>query len=74
MKTEIIKQITVELEKDDKESIKKVISLISDLINMGYKYNCDCYEINTIYHEREDLEQYTEFLRDLIYGEIIELT
>ena len=74
MKTEIIKQITVELERDDKESIKKVIALIGDLINTGCKNNCDCYEINTIYRERGELEDFREFLADLVYSEVIELT
>ena len=74
MKTEIIKQITVELEKDDKESIKKVITLIGDLINTGYKNDCDCYEIDTFWRERGELEDLREFLSELACSDVIELT
>jgi len=74
MKTEIIKEVLVNFEKDDKESIKKVIALISDLINTGIKNNCDCYEINDIYREQKELENLIDFLKDLAYSENIELT
>ena len=74
MKTEIIKQITVKLEKEDKELIRKVIALIGNLINTGDEYDCHCYEINNIYRETEELEDIIDFLKDLVYTENIELT
>ena len=74
MKTKIIKEVLVNFEKDDRESIKKVITLINELINVGINNNCDCYEISTIYRDQKELEGLIQFLKDLAYSEVIELT
>lgn len=74
MKTEIVKQINVKFDKDERELIKKTIALINDLRNTCDANNCDCYEINDTYHEDSEFESLVEFLADLAYGEVIELT
>lgn len=74
MKTEVIKQVVVKFDKDEKESIKKVIALINDLRNICDANNCDCYEINDIYREDSEFESLVDFLAELAYSEVIELT
>lgn len=73
MITEIIKQIKVKVEKDDKELIKKVIDFVNELTYIGDKYSCSCYDINGIYRDVNELENLIDFLKDLADTEIIEL-
>ena len=73
MKTEIIKQITIKLEKDDKEPIKKVIALANNLMNVGRENDCDCYKINNFYYEKEHFADLIALLDSLLYTETIEL-
>jgi len=74
MKTEIIKQITVKLEKDDKELLEKTVSLIHGLLNIGIKYNCDSYYMDGFYRDKEEFEDFIDFLNNLTYADNIELT
>ena len=74
MITEIIKQINVKVEKDEKELIKEVIEFVSELVYIGDKYNCSCYDINGIYRETNALENLIAFLKDFTDTEVIELT
>ena len=73
MKSEVVQQINVKFEKDDKELIKKVIALVGNLISTGNKYNCSCYEMNDTCYNTGELENLMELLNDLAYTEIIEL-
>lgn len=74
MKTKIIKEVLVNFEKEDRESIKEVIALINDLIAIASDNNCNCYEINSIYRDKIELENLIDFLNDLACSEVIELT
>ena len=74
MKTEIVKQINVKFEKDEKDLIKKVVALINDLIFKGIEYEYHCYDINGAHHDTYELENLIELLNDLAYTEVIELT
>ena len=74
MTTEIVKQINIKLDKNDKESIEKVIPLVNELINTGDKYKNDGYNINDAYYSIVELDTFMEFLKNLIYTEVIELT
>lgn len=74
MKTEVVKQINVQFEKDEKELIKKVIVLINDLMNVSFRNGCNgYYEINGISHDKGEFEDLVEFLKRLVYNEVIEL-
>jgi hypothetical protein len=75
MKTEVVKSVVVKFDKDEKELIKKVIFLINDLMSAGFQNNCDgFYEINGISHDTGELEDFVEYLKDLAYSDVIELT
>ena len=75
MKSEVMKSVVVKFDKDEKELIKKVIVLINDLMNVGFRNNCDgFYEINDISHDTGELENLVEYLKDFVYSEVIELT
>lgn len=74
MKTEIIRKISVKLEENDIKSIEKVNALINDLVNKGIEYEYDCYEINNSYYDMEQLDNFINFLNDLVYTEAIKLT
>jgi hypothetical protein len=74
MKTEVVKQVVVKFDKDEKESIKKVIALISDLINVGNDNSYDGYEIDDIFRDAGEFEDVIDSLKALAYAEVIELT
>jgi hypothetical protein len=74
MKSNVVKQVNVVLEKDEAELIKKVIVLINDLMNESFKNGCDgYYEIGNISRDTGELEDLVEFLKDLAYTDVIEL-
>lgn len=74
MKTNIIKQVNVKFEKEERELIQKVTALINNLINTGDRNNCNYYEMNDICRDKEELENLVEFLGDFVHTDVIELT
>lgn len=73
MKTNIVKQVNITLEKEERESIQKVIAFINNLISAGSRNNCSYYEMNDVCRDEGELENLVEFLGDLIYTDVIEL-
>lgn len=75
MKTEIVKQINIRLDKNDKELIEKVIPLINELINTGDNYDCHYYTTSDdMCRNTREVEDVVEFLKELVYSDVIELT
>lgn len=74
MKTEIIKQANVKFDEDDRELIKKVITLVTELVKAGDNYGSYYYVIDGITRDTDDFENLMDFLRDLAYADVIELT
>lgn len=74
MKTEVIKQVVVKFEKEERELIQKATAVINNLITAGSRNNCSYYEMNDICRDEQELENLVEFLGDLVYTDVIELT
>ena len=75
MKSEVVKSVIVKFDKDERESIRKVVDLINDLMSISSENSCDgYYEINNISHDTREFENLIEYLEDLIYSDVIELT
>ena len=75
MKSEVVKSVVVKFDKDERDLIRKVVNLINDLMNISSENNCDgYYEVNNIPRDTRELETLIEYLEDLIYSDVVELT